>query len=80
MTIVFRGYLPEGVNNALTFFNSFYARLYGYLACSPTSIRRSAKRKARAAARSRRQRLRGPAAGQGQDKGNPLGDGRQDDE
>lgn len=32
VTIVFRGYLPEGVNNALTFANSFYARLYGYVA------------------------------------------------
>ena len=31
-TIVFRGYLPEGVNSAMTFCNSFYARLYGYLA------------------------------------------------
>jgi hypothetical protein len=32
LTIVFRGYLPEGMNNALTFINSFYARLYGYIA------------------------------------------------
>ncbi|HEY5054026.1 MAG TPA: DUF4389 domain-containing protein [Solirubrobacterales bacterium] len=32
LTIVFRGYLPEGINNALTFINSFYARLYGYIA------------------------------------------------
>jgi Domain of unknown function (DUF4389) len=32
LTIVFRGYMPEGVNNALTFVNSFYARLYGYIA------------------------------------------------
>jgi hypothetical protein len=32
LTIVFRGYLPEGVNAAMTFCNSFYARLYGYLA------------------------------------------------
>jgi hypothetical protein len=31
-TIVFRGYLPEGVNGAMTFCNSYYARLYGYLA------------------------------------------------
>jgi len=30
-TIVFRGYLPEGINNAMTFCNSFYGRLYGYL-------------------------------------------------
>jgi hypothetical protein len=32
LTIVFRGYLPEGVNNAMTFCNGFYARLYGYVA------------------------------------------------
>jgi Domain of unknown function (DUF4389) len=32
LTIVFRGYLPEGANNAMTFCNSFYARVYGYLA------------------------------------------------
>jgi hypothetical protein len=32
LTIVFRGYLPEGVNNALTFVNGFYTRLYGYIA------------------------------------------------
>jgi hypothetical protein len=32
LTIVFRGYQPQGVNNALTFVNSFYARLYGYVA------------------------------------------------
>jgi hypothetical protein len=32
LTIVFRGYLPEGVNSAMTFCNSYYARLYGYLA------------------------------------------------
>jgi hypothetical protein len=32
VTIVFRGYLPEGINNALTFVNGFYARLYGYIA------------------------------------------------
>ncbi|HVV89586.1 MAG TPA: DUF4389 domain-containing protein [Solirubrobacterales bacterium] len=32
LTIVFRGYLPEGVNSALTFCNSFYARVYGYFA------------------------------------------------
>jgi len=32
LTIVFRGYQPEGVNNALTFVNGFYARLYGYIA------------------------------------------------
>lgn len=32
LTIVFRGYQPEGVNNALTFVNGFYARLYGYVA------------------------------------------------
>jgi hypothetical protein len=32
LTIVFRGYLPEGAHNAMTFCNSFYARVYGYLA------------------------------------------------
>jgi hypothetical protein len=32
LTIVFRGYLPEGINSALTFVNGFYARLYGYFA------------------------------------------------
>jgi hypothetical protein len=32
LTIVFRGYQPEAVNNALTFVNGFYARLYGYIA------------------------------------------------
>ena len=31
LTIVFRGYLPEGINVAMTFCNSFYARLYGYI-------------------------------------------------
>ena len=31
LTIVFRGYLPEGINNVLTFVNSFYARVFGYL-------------------------------------------------
>lgn len=32
LTIVFRGYLPEGINSALTFVNGFYARIYGYFA------------------------------------------------
>ena len=32
LTIVFRGYQPEGVNSALTFVNSFYARVFGYYA------------------------------------------------
>ena len=32
LTIVFRGYLPEGANNAMTFCNSFYTRVYAYLA------------------------------------------------
>jgi hypothetical protein len=32
LTIVFRGYQPEGIHQALTFLNSFYARLYGYIA------------------------------------------------
>lgn len=30
LTIVFRGYMPEGVHNAMTFANGFNARLYGY--------------------------------------------------
>ena len=32
LAIVFRGYLPEGINSVLTFVNSFYARVYGYFA------------------------------------------------
>jgi hypothetical protein len=32
LTIVFRGYQPEGINNVLTFVNSFYARVFGYFA------------------------------------------------
>ncbi len=32
MAIVFRGYLPEGINSALTFVNGFYARVWGYYA------------------------------------------------
>jgi ABC-type sugar transport system permease subunit len=32
LTIVFRGYLPEQLNTAMTFCNSFYARTYGYIA------------------------------------------------
>jgi hypothetical protein len=32
LTIVFRGYLPEGVNSMLTFVNGFHARVFGYLA------------------------------------------------
>jgi uncharacterized protein DUF4389 len=32
LTIVFRGYLPEGINGMLTFVNSFYARIFGYYA------------------------------------------------
>ena len=45
LTIVFRGYLPEGVNNAMTFCNSFYARRLRLPArCSPTTTRRSASR------------------------------------
>lgn len=32
VTIVFRGYMPEKVNTAMTFANGFYARLYGYIA------------------------------------------------
>jgi Domain of unknown function (DUF4389) len=32
LTIVFRGYQPEGVHSTLTFVNSFYARVLGYYA------------------------------------------------
>lgn len=32
LTIVFRGYLPEGVNAAMTYVNSFDARVLGYAA------------------------------------------------
>jgi hypothetical protein len=32
LTIVFRGYLPEGVNNMMTFVNGFHARVFGYIA------------------------------------------------
>jgi hypothetical protein len=32
LTIVFRGYMPEAVNNIMTFVNGFHARVYGYLA------------------------------------------------
>jgi Domain of unknown function (DUF4389) len=32
LTIVFRGYMPEGINSALTFVNSFYARVFAYYA------------------------------------------------
>ena len=32
LTIVFRGYLPEGVNSMLSFVNSFHARVLGYIA------------------------------------------------
>lgn len=32
LTIVFRGYMPEGINSMMTFVNSFYARVYGYIA------------------------------------------------
>jgi len=31
LTIVFRGYMPEGVHNMLTFVNAFHARVLGYL-------------------------------------------------
>jgi hypothetical protein len=31
LTIVFRGYLPEGLNSMMTFVNSFHARVFGYL-------------------------------------------------
>jgi uncharacterized protein DUF4389 len=32
LVIVFRGYQPRGVHDMMTFFNGFYARLYGYWA------------------------------------------------
>jgi hypothetical protein len=32
LTIVFRGYLPQGINDMLTFVNSFHARVLGYIA------------------------------------------------
>jgi hypothetical protein len=32
VTIVFRGYMPEGINNMLTFVNAFHARVLGYIA------------------------------------------------
>lgn len=32
LTIVFRGYLPEGVNSMMSFVNSFHARVLGYIA------------------------------------------------
>jgi hypothetical protein len=32
LAIVFRGYLPEGINSTMTFVNSFHARLFGYFA------------------------------------------------
>jgi len=31
LTIVFRGYLPEGINNMMSFVNSFHARVLGYI-------------------------------------------------
>lgn len=31
LTIVFRGYMPEGIHNMLTFVNGFHARVFGYL-------------------------------------------------
>ena len=32
VVIVFRGYLPEGINNMMSFVNSFHARVFGYIA------------------------------------------------
>jgi hypothetical protein len=32
LTIVFRGYLPQGINDMMTFVNSFHARVLGYIA------------------------------------------------
>lgn len=31
LTIVFRGYLPQGLHDMMTFVNSFHARVFGYL-------------------------------------------------
>jgi hypothetical protein len=31
LTIVFRGYLPEGANGVMSYCNSFYTRVYGYM-------------------------------------------------
>ena len=32
LAIVFRGYLPDGINSMMTFVNSFHARVLGYIA------------------------------------------------
>jgi hypothetical protein len=32
LTIVFRGYMPQGIHDMLTFVNSFHARVLGYIA------------------------------------------------
>jgi hypothetical protein len=32
LTIVFRGYMPKGIHDMLTFVNSFHARVLGYIA------------------------------------------------
>jgi Domain of unknown function (DUF4389) len=32
LTIVFRGYMPEGIHNMLTYVNGFHARVLGYIA------------------------------------------------
>lgn len=32
LTIVFRGYLPEGLHQMMTFVNGFHARVFGYIA------------------------------------------------
>jgi hypothetical protein len=32
LTIVFRGYLPKGLHDMMTFINSFHARVFGYIA------------------------------------------------
>ena len=32
VTIVFRGYLPQGLHDMMTFVNSFHARVFGYIA------------------------------------------------
>lgn len=53
LTIVFRGYMPEGIHNMLTFVNGFHARVLGYIAFltddySPIGLERSKGRPAEA--------------------------------
>ena len=58
LTIVFRGYLPEGVNDAMTFVNSFYARVFGYVALltddyPPIGVEKAERRRRAGSARPR---------------------------